>query len=583
VATGPLPTATSIPAAWTSTTVSDPTDESTRYLASAVHLDHSLADEIVEETLAEPRRAIPPSPGVRNEPVLREAAAARARRRIVGGLALLFTVPVVVLSLVPFLVWLAHAVAWRVGTALGAVLDRRFAGTRPVRNAVIGVTWLVLLVALTLPVVLAAEPGLVPGAASGGDPGNPDSAGHPALPDPNMSIFFAALLLLLVTFFLEEIFTWRHVTRRFRHGGYPAGTNVTDFVRWASGPYEDRLQQVAQLDAQRGTDSVVVYRGYDPFVGSGRLDRRWSIAVEMVPGTGPEAGDGAVPTFRPQELHDFVTGEVKKLRRARTLTPGHRLAGMEMTHQIVVSAEALLHYRDASPLVEQLITGQNVVIPGHVRDQLIDSSPEWMRYYRCYRVETWERLMVVSAFLRASCEEGVLYLAWNGLVLPPIADRYRQVDREPRWPLATARALWRAAGAVLLLPATLAGRVRELARTLYRDVSPPATRLPTPAQSAETFGAASSVRERAAGDYPQSHLHAADAEQHLKIMERRVLDAVHRFLSEKGISTTEFDAHAMQVINSWVAKDAAGPATHATGRGTPAAAVAEPARAGAGR
>src|SRR5207245_1000851 len=105
-----------------------------------------------------------------------------------------------------------------------------------------------------------------------------------------------------------------------------------------------------------------------------------------------------VPGFRPQELQDFVTAEVMELQRATMLTPGHRFTGLEMNHHVVVSADALLHYREAWPLLEQLLAGGNVLLPANTRDALVDSSPEWMRYYRCYRVESWERQMVVSAF-----------------------------------------------------------------------------------------------------------------------------------------------------------------------------------------
>lgn len=55
------------------------TDEPTRYLAAAVHLDDELADALVEEYLAEPKRAVPPSPGVDAVTVLREATAAQWR------------------------------------------------------------------------------------------------------------------------------------------------------------------------------------------------------------------------------------------------------------------------------------------------------------------------------------------------------------------------------------------------------------------------------------------------------------------------------------------------------------------------
>jgi hypothetical protein len=51
----------------------------------------------------------------------------------------------------------------------------------------------------------------------------------------------------------------------------------------------------------------------------------------------------------------------------------------------------MLHYAEALPLAEQLAAGGNMHIAEVVRNSLVTSSPEWMRYYRCYRVKSWER------------------------------------------------------------------------------------------------------------------------------------------------------------------------------------------------
>lgn len=584
---GQLPTPTSIAAGVI--TFPDPTDESTRYLASAVHLDDRLADELVEETLAEPRRAIPPSPGLRNETVLREAVVARARRLVVDVAAILLTIPVLVLFFGPFLFWLAIGIVWRVATALVSAMDRRLPGgamsrfsrsavaaqpgqqaperrwTRNALGGVIGVILLAVLAVVLLNMMRGARslnglfgqssgyygyPGSYPGYSSG-YPGYESTSSS----DTNTWVFVILALLILATFFIERFLTWRYVTTRFSYGGPTASANTSEFARRASRDYETRLRQIAEFDGQRGSDSVVVYRSYDPFVGSGELEQRWSIALELRPLNAKDAANGGVPSFRPRELQDFVAAEVLRLRQARTLTPGHRFTGLDMTHQIVVSADAMLHYRDAAPMVQQLVAGQNVTVPAPERDVLIDSSPEWMRYYRGYRVESWERQMVVSAFLRAGCEERVLYLEWNGFVLPPIAEAYRQVDREPGTALAVMRSLWRAFGALVVLPSTLPGRLTRLVRAGWNHLSPPPNRPPAPAKAAKVFGSAMSVRERAAGGDLRSYLHAVDAEQYLKIMERRVLDAIHRFLVAKGISTAEFDTHATQIINKWVIRD----------------------------
>ena len=64
-------------------------DNTTRYLCAAAQLSEVYANTAIREFLVEPLRAIPPAPGVDTTAVLREAVAARARRRIRDGVLLI--------------------------------------------------------------------------------------------------------------------------------------------------------------------------------------------------------------------------------------------------------------------------------------------------------------------------------------------------------------------------------------------------------------------------------------------------------------------------------------------------------------
>ena len=61
-------------------------DDVTRFLCAGAHLDAAFADAAIAEYLVEHTRALPPSLGVNTVAVLREAVAARARRRVRDGL-----------------------------------------------------------------------------------------------------------------------------------------------------------------------------------------------------------------------------------------------------------------------------------------------------------------------------------------------------------------------------------------------------------------------------------------------------------------------------------------------------------------
>lgn len=87
-------------------------DETTRYLCAAAHLDQEFADQAIRETLVEPLRAAPPMPGVNVGAVLREAVAARTRRRIRDAILLVCLLGVLYTGGYLFMLWLLYAIAW---------------------------------------------------------------------------------------------------------------------------------------------------------------------------------------------------------------------------------------------------------------------------------------------------------------------------------------------------------------------------------------------------------------------------------------------------------------------------------------
>jgi hypothetical protein len=70
------------PDATAGTDPTETTDATTRYLCAAAHLDRDFADTAIREYPLEPTRAVPPTPGLDAVAVLKEAVAARTRRKI---------------------------------------------------------------------------------------------------------------------------------------------------------------------------------------------------------------------------------------------------------------------------------------------------------------------------------------------------------------------------------------------------------------------------------------------------------------------------------------------------------------------
>ncbi|MFI6865917.1 hypothetical protein [Nocardia sp. NPDC050406] len=518
----------------TAVPVVDPTDEATRHLASAVHLDDALADAVVTEFVLEPKRAVPPSPGVRAEVVLREALAARARRRITTSAVLVLLLIFALLAPAQALLWLFVALAIAASAMVATVLTARLS---PQRRA--AARWGI---AAALGLVLAAVVGLlfaaVVTAAEQADLESDAMVGVALGPEYLLVVALYAALLL------HHLSRQLLVSNSFAYGVFQPDAPPRPFAAWASGAYVDRLRRIAEFDARQRmlpASEIVVYRGLDPFVGGGAWVNSWSKAFEL---HAAENG-AAVPTFRPAELQDYITTELLGLRRTPTLAPGWRFSNLQVSHWALLAAGQLLHYNGARTFLNQLNEGVNPRMTDRDWASLMDSSPEWLRYYRCYRVEGWERQLVVSGYLHVGCEERTLYLEWNSYVLPPVAPEYRTVDSPSRLPVL--RALWDALRDLVFLPVTVPARVVDLVRALWERSGVGRGRWHSPAQAGHVFGADLSVRELGADDDLPSFFERTDADRFLKIIERRVFEAVRAFLAERGISTAEFDAMVREI------------------------------------
>ncbi|RDI46357.1 hypothetical protein [Nocardia mexicana] len=538
--------------------VIDPADEATRQLSAAVHLDDELADVLVEEYLAEPKRATPPSPGVRAAAVLREAVGAQARRRIASAILLLLLLITAAVSLIFVVGWTVAGLAWRLSGLLTDRLSRSTYGqlvrlARPwQRWWVTAALWVLVDAVLSL---IVAAPIVLLAYALGdsstraqfdeGELGETGSVGFPIGPILLAFIMFT----VLVVYGLLRI---RTAGAWFTYGVYDPKIPPRKFVAWACGPFAERLERIAADDSRRtqaaGSSEVVVYRGQNPFVGAGVRVQTWAIPLEL------HAGDGAAqedsePLFTPAELQDYISTDMQTLSANPTLSPGFRFSSLETVHWATLSAGHMVHYPAAAPLLEQLNSGRNPTLSVKDWVGLIDSSPEWLRYFRCYRLEAWERQLAVAGYLHVGCDHRTLYLEWIGHVLPPVAERFRTIDDRPR--AQELRAFWKALCELTLLPITVPARIADLARW-GRDLRGVGRRWRTPVEASRIFGSAASLRELAAGDSLTNFLEESDADRYLKIMERRVFDAVHRFLRSKGVGTDAFDSIVQQIDNSTV-------------------------------
>ncbi|WP_216216654.1 hypothetical protein [Amycolatopsis aidingensis] len=518
-------------------------DEATRYLCAAAHQDQNFCDNAIREFLTESLRVIPPSTAVNAGAVLREAVAARARRQIRDWTLLAILLAFAISNIVLALLWLVTALVVR-----WPVLAREHATARRY------LPWIWLGAALLalgfLPTALAEL--LATGTAL------------PALTLGPAEVVLGLAAIAVVA--AEEFVLWCLLTKSFRRGSFTPAPAVDRWPgerlvrRLGRERYTADLRRVAEADRNA---NLVAYRGYEPFVGAGIRHRPFSMTVMLEPaedseehaaGTNGQARAGELPLprgFALSELYDAISAELRTLRHSPSLAPSDRLSGLTERAEVIAPAEELLaNLGDpaAREVLASLDQPPNQVLPPRRMAELAEAPLEWLRYYRVFEVEAWNRDITVSVYLHLGMNERTLYLEWTPCVLLPVREGYRTVDQLPAGP---GRPIQASLLGAVQLPAALIGRLGGLCTSIQPLPDTPGMMLPA------KYGASCSLRELAASTDVLNYFQLADVERYLRLLRRRLFRAVGMFLEERDLSVVEFMRQAQEVVanNTYIAGD----------------------------
>jgi hypothetical protein len=514
-------------------------DDTTRYLCAAAHMDPAFADGAIREFLVEPTRPVPSSPGVDAAAVLAEAVAARTRRKLRDlAVVLLLAGLVLLLAIEVLAVWVVLAI----------VLSLPAIGSSVKKQSPAKVTAYLIAAVVVAALLVYAGPPLL--AELTDEPYGSSYDDAESTSDATVIGVVAIAALLLAVLATDRFVVWRHLATRFWPNRL---TRVRPWLRdrpvfqvsprrqltglWR---YAEPHPTMAGPSGDGAPIPLVVYRGFVPFVGAGRPEDPWSIAVplERLPDT---TATGALTTAT---LYAGINAEITSLRAARTLSPGQRLGELNIGELVIVSSDELIDHL-AEPAAADFLTEPGAApftMLRRERAAIIRDNPlEWARYYQCYQVETWDRDLVVTVFVHVAVGEGALYVEWTPCVLRPIRRSYRKIDGMARSPLRPAA---RAVLDLLTLPVSLPGRLVHLLsflRPLPQDrgvVNP------------GMYGSATSLRELAADRNVHNYFQLADVDRYVKMLEGRLIRAVSRMMRGAGYSPASFDAQAAAVVNN---------------------------------
>lgn len=528
-------------------------DDTTRYLCAAAHMDDSFADRAIQEHLIEDTRPVPASPGVDVAAVLSEAVAARTRRKlrdiglVVLMLGFLFLAPIELV-----MGWVVVACLVSVPSVLSALKKQTVPQTKQVVYLIGGLAGLAALSFLLSPLLESFT-----GSSSSSYPFGSSSAYDYELPESTsdgLLIGAIAVVLAMLSVVLADRFViWRHLNDRF----WPS--RLSRVEPWLHGrpifqfSPDRQLTQLNRYVNPRDTMApgtsghtngtpvpLVVYRDYAPFVGAGKRVDPWSIAVplESLPDAEPAV------ELTTNSLYKGIQDEIASLREASVLAPGRRLDDLDLSELVIVSADELVDHiadPDAADFLNEPGVAPFTTIRRDRAEEIKADPLEWARYYQCYRVETWDRDLVVTVFVHVAVGRGALYVEWTPCVLRPVKKKYQAIDAMPRSPLRPA---WHAFVDLLKLPVSMPARLRAVFSFLR----------PLPQDGgvvvADMYGSAASLRELAADPGVHNYFQLADVERYLKMMESRLVLAVTRMMSAAGYSAASFEQQAATVVNN---------------------------------
>jgi hypothetical protein len=518
-------------------------------MMAGAHLDDEFAAQAVDEVLLQDRRAVAPSYGCDAVPVLRECVRSQARR-FLRDVVVCFSIFVCIFNaLYLILTWIFSATAWLF--ARGVVDWRQQRSGRVWSGA--GIWWRTLAVYLlcfwlfTFIGVILIE--LV--ASPTGDSFDAET-GTPVI-DNFFAIFFAfsSLIFLIIipaVIFLEAILRWqslRDLGRQRQASSNRGAKGPTGaFEEWVLKHFAARLDHVGA--AQYG--NVTVYRGFQPFVGSGKHVYTWSTAIELM----NDDGTPATHAFTPQDLYDRVTEGVGLLRNIGTAQGQQPIQALQIVDRFFVAGDALRANPETSQLLRDAGRPPSQYIDPASSQRLVNSPPERVRHYRCFRIDGWQGEVVTTIFLHAARDGRMLYLEFNLYVLFPVKSRYYLVDWFGKAPTGSLLSvLWPAAKFCALAPILAFTSLYRTVRVVVRRAAEHVIDEGGLEQPSEIdFGAAVGVRDLAARQDFGNYFQLLDSDKYLSIVERRVLESVGSFLRECGISTREFAERKTTILNS---------------------------------
>lgn len=293
----------------------------------------------------------------------------------------------------------------------------------------------------------------------------------------------------------------------------------------------------------RQLGNTVVYSGFRPFVGYGNYIGGWSFTIDVRKGKEDLHGGSRSPrAFGIDELYDHVDGGLRALRIDHLRTENKLFVNGKDARKI----DWLLPGVSGPPAAgaEPAVLMQYLRAPTH-----------HVRHYLCAQIVEWSGEIVVSMFVRFALVGGNLFCESTTCLLPPLDDKYRQIDTVHAGKTPTAIAELAGKSAVLA-PLLLLASPFLVADGIGRRANSRRSRRKAEKVIRDTpnfdYGAEKSMRERASANLFTHYFQVLDETMYVKLVEKQILDSILSFLDQRGIDTSDLKERQATIFNNGV-------------------------------
>ena len=294
--------------------------------------------------------------------------------------------------------------------------------------------------------------------------------------------------------------------------------------------------------------NVIIYNGFSPFVGSGVSINKWSFAVDLSKGK-ENMGDILKPiSFQISELYSYIDNLIINLK----------VPGLIIENNLYVNGGEIRNNKNILP---NILMRPITKVEDSFLNYFVENNDHSIRYYKCIRVIDWKGELILSIFLRFSKIGSNLFIEAHHKLLLPLIDYYRQFDKFKSVPSfkdiinLIIDAFFSSLITLIMLITIILFPLYIFYKLIYvfeKDQKLGEKEKDIKSNSQFNYGVAASLRERISQNQYQRYFQQLDQEMYLKVIERRIIDGLLKFLDSKNIDTSDFKETKSTILNHGV-------------------------------